>query len=558
MVAPIFAPFPAAPSRAEGRDDFSPSADTFAAALPPFALKMNQAITWMAETMTAVSGSQSAAADSASAAAQSASTANTAKLAAQKAVTDASAAGAAQVQLAKDQVALSVAAKESAQAAAAAAQAAAGMPSIAGKAFMALRVNAAGTGVEWAAGVPNTLVGKTGQSIMLDAAKKPYWGYAGQQIGDTLITSRNPGALYLPANGSIRSKSVYPVAAAQVGLIGGVVGEAWQGSDSGLSSALRLLKSNGKGTLIAMIAASLTLTRSVDGGVTWTPCTMPAGLGSSSGTTSIDTDLNGNWVICGFNDSATPRKVLRSEDDGITWEAVNIPVAQAGGDWTHIVCAGPRIFLALTNYGVSALRSTDGGATWNAVVIGIPSNAYPYSIGSNLAGTVLVSTATTLFRSTDYGATWVNTGIANIYGIGTDRQGTWLLTGTNSQTHTRRSLDDALTFTAFPLGATAVALNNILFAYGKIFINTQSGQGVYVYRPADGTFAAISSANGLVYGPVLDAANGLLLALGSGQASARLVKAPPVFGYDTANQFALPSLPAPPGLTAYIKVLEAA
>lgn len=553
---PLLTELPSPPLPTDAEASFDIKAGASLTAQVQMVAQINTALAWQAASMAATLDYKTAAGASAAQSALAASTASLAKEAAQKAVTDTGTAGARQVQLATDQVALAVVARQETQAIATAVGVSAGVPP-ARTPFTTLSINAAGN-VMWEWGLPNRAVGKTGQSVMLDAAKKPYWGYAGQQIGDTLITSRNPGGLYLPANGSIRSKSVYPVAAAQIGLIGGVVGEAWQASDSGLSSALRLLKSNGKGTLIAMIAASLTLTRSVDGGVTWTPCTMPGGLGSSSGTTSIDTDLNGNWVICGFNDSAAPRKVLRSEDDGITWEAVNIPVAQAGGDWTHIVCAGPRIFLALTNYGVSALRSTDGGATWNAVVIGIPSNAYPYSIGSNLAGTVLVSTATTLFRSTDYGATWVNTGIANIYGIGTDRQGTWLLTGTNSQTHTRRSLDDALTFTAFPLGATAVALNNILFAYGKIFINTQSGQGVYVYRPADGTFAAMSSANGLVYGPVLDAANGLLLALGSGQAGARLVKAPPVFGYDTANQFALPSLPAPPGLTAYIKVLEAA
>jgi hypothetical protein len=117
MVAPIFAPFPAAPSRAEGRDDFSPSADTFAAALPPFAFKMNLAISWIGEQVTAAEGYKNTASDAATVASDSADAAAQSKTAA--------------------------------QAAAIAAGNSAGLPSLAGNARRALAVLPNEAGVSW-------------------------------------------------------------------------------------------------------------------------------------------------------------------------------------------------------------------------------------------------------------------------------------------------------------------------------------------------------------------------------------------------------------------------
>ena len=557
MVTPIFAPFPAAPSRAEGRDDFSPSADTFAAALPPFALKMNLAITWMAETITAVSGSQSAAADSASAAAQSASTANTAKLAAQKAVTDASTAGAAQVQLAKDQVALSVAAKESAQAAAAAAQAAAGMPSIAGKAFMALRVNAAGTGIEWAPGVPNTLVGKTGQSIMLGADKVPYWGYAGQQIGDLLITSRNPGSLYLPANGSIRSQAAYPALFASVGLIGGAIGTAWADYDFGGTNTG--FAASPSGTIIVVQSPTL-IRRSSDRGQTWANIAI-TNLGNTP--SDIKTDGNGTWIVLSSANSA-PFQCLRSTDDGLTWQVVTLPATSsgAGGSWTKLLYCGNNVWIATGNYTLTMLRSTNGGASWATFTHGYDVSNAPQTLAANGTGTILICAYNgsnyTVKKSTDYGASFINflTLSAQSNCMATDGQGTWIigLGGANAL----RSFDDAASssgFTAFTITGGVGGNSDIIFVGGLIlYMFTGSGSKVIIHAPNGSVSPQGSAAN--VVGRFGNAGNGTIFA-GSTTAN-RLSRSVQQFGYDTATQFALPNPQPVIGVTAYIKALEAA
>jgi len=559
MVAPIFAPFPAAPSRAEGRDDFSPSADTFAAALPPFALKMNLAITWMAETMTAVSASQSAAADSASAAAQSASTANTAKLAAQKAVTDASAAGAAQVQLAKDQVALSVAAKESAQAAAAAAQAAAGMPSIAGKAFMALRVNAAGTGVEWASGVPNTLVGKTGQSIMLDGGKKPYWGYAGQQIGDTLESARNPGVLYLPADGSIRSQAAYPALFSLVGLTGGSIGTNWLSVDHGNATALSAIKAVPSGTVIAVTTGNLFF-RSADKGVTWAPIAVPAG---STGVSGFVTDGQGLWLTLHSTQQAY---AYRSVNDGRSWELIAMPSHPAGGGaWYLGVYAGAGVIILGSTYNNYVARSTDSGATWATVMHNFSIGAIQ-SMSANRAGTILIASGATggggagVRRSTDYGATWptkASVVIPNV--IENDGDGTWIFTTADTRTGLYKSTDDAVSFTQFTIaeGSTGLSVRYALFAYGSLWFKL-SGTNTVVYSftySSTNTLSQVAGSNG-AEGPLSDAGGGVLIAQNA--TAGKFSRSTPTFAYDVSTQFALPSLKARLGLNTYIKALEAA
>jgi len=149
MAAPIFAQFPPAPSRSEGQEDFNLAADAFAAALPPFALKMNLAITWMAETMTATSGYKDAAAASANQSALAASTAAQARDAAQAAVLAATQAGAQQVALANTARSSAEAARDTAQIYAAAAGSAVGIPALAGKARKPLTPNAALDGAQW-------------------------------------------------------------------------------------------------------------------------------------------------------------------------------------------------------------------------------------------------------------------------------------------------------------------------------------------------------------------------------------------------------------------------
>lgn len=95
--------------------------------------------------------------------------------------------------------------------------------------------------------------------------------------------------------------------------------------------------------------------RSIDGGLTWSMARLPelrARLGGVWGE-------NGVWVAAGDG------YLLRSEDDGLTWDVV---AELMGGGWFQLDTVhgdGPRVFVAGRNGAV--LRSFDGGSTWGCV-----------------------------------------------------------------------------------------------------------------------------------------------------------------------------------------------
>jgi len=417
-------------------------------------------------------------------------------------------------------------------------------------------VNAASTGVEWAPGVPNTLVGKTGQSIMLGADKLPYWGYAGQQIGDLLITSRNPGSLYLPANGSIRSQSAYPALFASLGLTGGAIGTAWADYDfGGVGGAFAASLS---GTVI-VVQSTTQVRRSSDRGQTWANITTPL----INGISDIKTDGNGTWIIMSGATSA-PYQCLRSTDDGLTWQLVTLPATSsgAGGNWTKLLYCGNNVWIATGSYTLTMLRSTNGGASWSTFTHGYPVASPPQAFAANGTGTVLISgydgSNYTVKKSTDYGASFINfltlSGLTNC--IATDGQGTWIigLGGINAL----RCFDDAASsssFSPFTITGGVASNGDIIFVGGLIlYMFVGSGSKVIIQAP-NGSVAPQSSATN-VNTKFANAGNGTIFA-GSTTAN-RLSRSVPQFGYDTSTQFALPNPQTVNGVTAYIKALEAA
>lgn len=145
MTIPVIRPLPPAPVRADAPADFSAKADAFVAALPGFGADLNAVGDYIEGRAVDADGSATAAAESVGQAEAAVLAAQQEVLNAQQKVDAAQAAADAAEGFADD----AEAHKTAAEVAAAAAQSAAGLPAIEGKARRPLRVNGAGTGVEF-------------------------------------------------------------------------------------------------------------------------------------------------------------------------------------------------------------------------------------------------------------------------------------------------------------------------------------------------------------------------------------------------------------------------
>lgn len=517
MVQPVFAEFPPAPSRSDAPVDFSAKADTFVAALPPFALKMNQAIAWMVESMTAISASESAAAASATQAALAASTATQARDAAQLAVTQATANGAAQV-------ALATAAAQTAQIAAAASGASAGIGQL-GNPGDSLQVNAARTGL--------------------------VFGPSDGKVGDVLISARNPGPLFVPANGGIRAQSALPSLLGVLGLLGGQVGQQYATLSAGTTTTVIDVASapnpNGGAPLVMQITKGSGVSGanfSSDGGATWNAKSTPNGVYPVS--ISYD-ETNSLWLISYSNES----QISYSSDNGGTWlltpsggvlpTGVSKIVADANGVWIA------------TSYATAAsvYRSTDKGVTWTAISTG--ASAIHTAISTDNKGVWCVTAGSTVRRSVDGGLTWAVqfTASSTQNAISNDRNGVWLISGLTSNSNTYKSADNGLTWTLLATPVTST-VTDIAYSQGFFFlVRNVSPQLIMISSAADATVYTVPTAAVLASLIKVTATAGYVVAVNS--ANTTVLRSAPIFAYDTSSQFQLPNFPLATGLQAWIK-----
>ena len=545
MVTPIFAPFPAAPSRAEGRDDFSPSADTFAAALPPFALKMNEAITWMSSAVTAITGSQSAASDSARAAAQSAETANTAKLAAQKAVTDAGTAGAQQVQLAKDQVALATAAKGEAQAAAQAAGAAAGLPS---------------------PRVPHTFLKVRADGVIA-------WG-ARDQIGQVVMAIKAQDASYIQTGG-VYLQSSYPELYQVIGKLPTPGVYSFQGVTNTGAYTVLDLATDGKGTWVAAVSdttgSSTSLLgyvlRSVDDGRTWAPISVRRVRVQAVGY------VNETWVVVGGHYDTSNKNVAFSisVDGGVTWSigttdsnlrvfSDSVRLVLEVGEGGGLVLTGTDIDIYSKRFvWTSLFLNAPSGNQWSGYssVVGM-TNSDASAAGAARSGgfNIVVTTLGRMSRvpvtaTGTTGGNAVNTGVSGDLKAIASKAGTIIAVGASGTV--ARSTDDAATFRPSAVSGTP-DFRSVEGVGGGVWVAGTS-TGVLWISLDDGFTFTETTPSGLATAVTRIKAAGNTIVLNGG---ATIRRSESLYSYDQNTQFIVPAVTAPSGMKTFIKAREAA
>lgn len=132
----------------------------------------------------------------------------------------------------------------------------------------------------------------------------------------------------------------------------------WTNRTSGQTTALRGVAA-GTGALVAVGDTALII-RSTDAGVTWTPATVPAPLGTTTTLRAV-TYAGGQFVAVGFDQvGQIISTVILTSPDGTTWTRSNVPYTQSG---RSIVYANGRY--SVGGGSLSILNSTDG-ITWTA------------------------------------------------------------------------------------------------------------------------------------------------------------------------------------------------
>ncbi|HKT27059.1 hypothetical protein [Dyella sp.] len=242
-------------------------------------------------------------------------------------------------------------------------------------------------------------------------------------------------------------------------------------------------------------------TLSHDGGSTWTPFASKAGSTNGGGTVAISGD--GKTIVWAPSDIAP----VVSNDNGASWTKASGSSLASLPIGVQVLSDGysPNVFYALDEANGIFYNSTNKGVSWQAVNTSLPKvyPSYQHSQatavtgipGEAKAGDVWIATATGLFRSTNYGATWNQVDAAAITAAASVGFGK-AVTGSHYPTVYLSGTVNGVTgvFRSTNTGTTWVQINDTLHQWG--------GAGIVVGDPR--TFGTVyigpDEARGIIYG----------------------------------------------------------
>lgn len=497
MAIPKITPLPPAPSRQDAPADFTSKADAFVAAQVKLVTETNASIDGINGTTTQleqdITQAKSDIAGSVSAASSSATTATNAATAA------------------KNSQDAAKASEQSAQTYASAAGAAGGFPPLTNGGDL-LMVKEDKSGVRWA----------------------PPSGLGGIELGDVIFSSRNPGSLFLPTDGSVYSQSQYPALFALLGLV-----TDWSQFDT-ITGGTPVNGAAGNGNfVIAGSSAAGAILRSTDGGLTYTSVqTVTSGTPSSS----INSVSYGNGLFLvtfpasTSSATTTPRK---STDNGSTWTPVtgnsNFSTVIASKTLNDSHYDGGQFIVCDTTGGI---YTTPDLVTWTARTSGVTTSLTAIGTFNNVR--IAVGVSGVILTSSDNGVTWVSrtSGVSASF---TDVAASSSVAVAVSASGVIVYSYDGITWNKSPYTGTT-SIPAVTWT-GEMFVISTT-QGVMFSR--DGK--AWSVLNPFIY-PA--ATNALVQRIGAGRLLVGSYIAYP--RYDTTTSFAVPNASAPFGTKAWIR-----
>lgn len=388
-----------------------------------------------------------------------------------------------------------------------------------------------GTSIKTLNGTP--LLG-SGDIVVVAESPSPY------EVGDLLLTTRTLTAPeWLPADGAIYSQASYAALYAEVGLL------TTQNKSTSSSITLPSTQSwtgvAAQGANVVMVGGTGTAAASsTDNGATWTARTMPT---------------SASWVGAAFGGTglvvaiSTGTAAAYSSDSGATWSASTLPAPTSAWD-AILYIAG--VWVLVPGSGTSYATSTDG-STWTPRTFPVApthywyaataANGYAVLCPGNNNGWVLVSTNGTTWtqRTTPNTPThWVGAAV-----LATGR----ICVYPYSQALFYTSDDGGATWGAVTVSAafpttkmvTAVSADEVVaLVVGSVTYYRIVGSTVYTFPFAGsvtGKFVALANSH-FVVSQSVSSANGFRIAR---------------YNFDQATQFAVPTVPTPTGVTAFIK-----
>jgi hypothetical protein len=161
----------------------------------------------------------------------------------------------------------------------------------------------------------------------------------------------------------------------------------------------------GNGVFVAVASNGTNkLMRSTNNGATWTAVAQPSTsqwVSVTYGDPSPGDFPNGVWVAVA--QGGTGSRVMRSEDDGVTWTAAD---AAEANQWQS-VAYGNSVFVAVASTGTNrVMRSANGGETWTAVAATEENAWQSVAYGNGVWVAVSRDGTNRVMRSTNNGLSW--------------------------------------------------------------------------------------------------------------------------------------------------------
>lgn len=374
-----------------------------------------------------------------------------------------------------------------------------------------------------------TAAGSAGQVLTSNGSSAPTWGtVSSSNVGDVLYSTQAPSASWLACNGATYLQSAYPALYAKLGILGTPYAPIWTSyQQSYITNCVIYNSSDSKYYAPMRVAGQSTgaIWSSTDG-ISWTSLTNSNGQQPNllAYTAGRFVGYSSNFKLFVYT-SAYPFSTSTTFN---TWDVSSIfnpgsynaafinaiAVNRSNGD---VMLVGQTTSNTYSYRAAIATANMSAPTTWTNVTPPNSADAYTITdVATDGAGTyvIMYSGQTTLYRSTNLGASWASTipDGNTVYSIGYSNgffyATTWSGSGLNTMYLYRSSNGSTWTLAAsFPQSGTTLQQNiyNVLYSNANAirFSKTVGSLVIYGYNPSSYNNCIFSSGdNGTTWNAV--------------------------------------------------------